>query len=362
MIDRTEKALTAHIPGPAYPTAVSIKDIRQKRVELLRHLRSSRRFYLDPAVAKMAYQIASQTDHTYGPEYLLGLSKRAHIAFDNIFIEWDSVPGENGLYQSDEGAYAFQMWKIGEGIYEGIFWIGSERIAHIPEGEALMYPVGFIYDAEWRPTSHIKSYLNKHDQFVNFTAQKGKKLLGTDYAMGGAMKYAGGDRDGDMMLELVSGPFYWRCNTPTSMGLADDLEMQERLLPILDDFDGHFRVYLAAMGMINSLQMEVMPSGVRQVAGKSKRMIAGQMKPFMEYGICRFAVPGTKIIRQLKKIGSDTRKKKRHSVRGHYRMILKEGQKITVWVKPHERGDATLGYKLNDYEVELETNRVSSKG
>ncbi len=358
MIDRVEKSLSAHISGPAFPTAVPIKQIRNKRTEILRNLRSSRCFYLDAAVAKMAYQIASQTDHTYGPEYLLGLSKRAHLSFDNMFIEWDSVPGENGLYQSDEGAYAFQMWKIADGIYEGIFWIGTDEIQQIPDGEALMYPVGFIYDAEWRPLNHIKSFLNKHDQYVNFTVQKGKKLLGTDYALGAIMKHAGGDRDGDMMMEMVSGPFYWRCNTPTSMALADDSEMQQKLLPLLDQFDGHFRVYLAAMGLINSLQMEILPSGVRQVSGKSKRMVGGQVKPFMEYGVCRFAVPGTKIIRQLQKIGRDTRKKKRHSVRGHYRLIVKEGKKTSVWVKPHERGDASLGYKLNDYEVELDTNRV----
>lgn len=46
----------------------------------------------------------------------------------------------------------------------------------------------------------------------------------------------------------------------------------------------------------------------------------------------------------------EARKRKRHQVRGHWRTHGRfEGK--AKWVESYERGDASLGWVLHDYEV-----------
>jgi hypothetical protein len=188
LIDEAEKSLSVNIPFPAFPTVVPIKEIRKSRYGLLRHLRNSRRIVLSDEIAELAYKISMCEDGD--SQIALGLARRAHVPYDNLFIEWNAEKGLNSLNHITGGMKrnGFQLWKVAEDIFEGIYWIDGGSMPNVKAGEAFMYPVGFIYDAAWRTIElelnednfheHgnncpiLDKYLTRHDKCLNYDLKR----------------------------------------------------------------------------------------------------------------------------------------------------------------------------------------------
>ena len=81
-----------------------------------------------------------------------------------------------------------------------------------------------------------------------------------------------------------------------------------------------------------------------------QRVLNGKLRPYMSDSVVSIAIPG-----KLSPIGALKRahraeqaRKRAHEVRGHFRHY-RDGR--VVWIRSHQRGDASLGFVRQRYEV-----------
>lgn len=90
---------------------------------------------------------------------------------------------------------------------------------------------------------------------------------------------------------------------------------------------------------------------------RSKGFFAkGKSRKFLDYTTLSIKIPKHKKLKVLAKAIVELSRKRRHEVRGHFRLMMVEGVKTRVWIKPHERGDATLGWVTHKYSIEKNVN------
>jgi hypothetical protein len=93
------------------------------------------------------------------------------------------------------------------------------------------------------------------------------------------------------------------------------------------------------------------PVSYRAVTPTKGHMVAGSYKKFSAHTMITLQVPHKITLQQLAKQVARAARRRAHQVRGHFRKDYRHpGEK--VWVKEHQRGDASLGFVLHDYNVE----------
>jgi len=107
---------------------------------------------------------------------------------------------------------------------------------------------------------------------------------------------------------------------------------------------GELRRIWALLSTINELPVRIEP--VKQHRGFVAR---GQYRKFLDHSIVRIIIPGRRTPQQVARAAITLSRRRAHMVRGHWRKSEKEGR---IWIREHQRGDATLGWVTHDYVVE----------
>lgn len=97
------------------------------------------------------------------------------------------------------------------------------------------------------------------------------------------------------------------------------------------------------------------PVTVEQVRPSKGFIARGQYRKFLEHNVIRLKVPGRITLQTLAGRVMRASRRRAHQVRGHWREnYRKPGEKL--WIKEHQRGDASLGFVTHDYSVERGNN------
>lgn len=147
-----------------------------------------------------------------------------------------------------------------------------------------------------------------------------------------------------------------------------DPGMIRRGLEIMREFIGELRHVFAFLSSINDL-----PAISAEVKPSKGYFARGSYKKFVDHTTITLKVPGKASIRSLAE-RTLASAKRRHTVRGHWRLYLRgddaalclhewnptEDKKLVcphckswkTWITEHERGDASLGHVTHDYKVQ----------
>lgn len=120
----------------------------------------------------------------------------------------------------------------------------------------------------------------------------------------------------------------------------------DRGLNPLKEFASDMRYLWALLATINNL-----PTGmteVRQARGYIDRR--GRRRSFVTHKVITLHVP-EKRYKRLAMRAVAVARRPRHEVRGHYRTNWRDPLGAKIWIKEHERGDASLGFVRHDYQV-----------
>jgi hypothetical protein len=129
---------------------------------------------------------------------------------------------------------------------------------------------------------------------------------------------------------------------------------------LVDQF-GELALICTALALMNEVPCTYVPY---RPAGTMR--VGGRLRPYMSNSIVRIEVPATRrrvrdIERDLKRIGREKIRRKRHEVRGHFRHVIKlpraqperwervahplTGRMVwRTWIEHFERGDGELGF------------------
>jgi hypothetical protein len=123
------------------------------------------------------------------------------------------------------------------------------------------------------------------------------------------------------------------------------------------------RVLWGLLATINDL-----PTVVEMISPTTGYMVRGKYRSYMEHSVIHLTVPQTEFRRLMHKLAAQLRRRA-HQVRGHWRndhrsplhigclhdyngeMICRLCGGHKIWVKEHQRGDASIGFVTHDYEV-----------
>jgi hypothetical protein len=122
----------------------------------------------------------------------------------------------------------------------------------------------------------------------------------------------------------------------------------DQLVGLIKEFIGELRFVWALLAAINDV-----PIGLKHVEQSKGYVARGRYRKFLDHTVISILIPKgrdpTKVARAVVSIS----RRRAHLVRGHWRRDWHhEGNRI--WIKEHERGDASLGHVLHDYRVKHE--------
>jgi hypothetical protein len=108
---------------------------------------------------------------------------------------------------------------------------------------------------------------------------------------------------------------------------------------------GEMRHVWGLLASINDIPVSL------QHAQPSKGFVArGQYRKFLSHTIINLVLPKGRDPVRLARTIVEMARRRAHQVRGHWRRDWRhEGERI--WIKEHQRGDASLGFVLHDYNV-----------
>jgi hypothetical protein len=112
----------------------------------------------------------------------------------------------------------------------------------------------------------------------------------------------------------------------------------------LEELGGDLRYLWALLATINDL-----PVTTSEVAASKGFFAKGKYRKFLDHRTIRLTVP-TKQYRRIAARAVVAVRKRAHQVRGHWRKDWRHpGQQL--WIREHQRGDASLGFVVHSYEV-----------
>lgn len=115
--------------------------------------------------------------------------------------------------------------------------------------------------------------------------------------------------------------------------------------------NGTFRWLITILGMMNTYQTVASSYQLPSSASLGPRPLNLRKVPFLEFRRLSVKLPVAKPIAELiKPMRLSQIRKRAHQVRGHYRLYRKLNKR--VWVKQHQRGDASLGFVHKEYLIE----------
>jgi hypothetical protein len=93
------------------------------------------------------------------------------------------------------------------------------------------------------------------------------------------------------------------------------------------------------------------PIGVKHVTATKGFVAQGRYRKFLDHSVVTIVIPKGRDPQKVAAAVIKAMKRRAHQVRGHWRRDWRhEGNRI--WIKEHQRGDATLGFVTHDYRVE----------
>jgi hypothetical protein len=148
-------------------------------------------------------------------------------------------------------------------------------------------------------------------------------------------------------------------------GLKDGLERIRRGMEAFTlEQKGDLRFVVAALALLNHVPVTYKP-----YKPKGRMLASGTTRPFMESRVVHIDVPSSR--RRIKVIDQHLRnslvlqRRKRHNVRGHWRVSNRSHgdrwqpftdpftlqRRWRIWIADHQRGDASLGWVDHRYEI-----------
>lgn len=117
---------------------------------------------------------------------------------------------------------------------------------------------------------------------------------------------------------------------------------------ILGELASDLRYLWSLLATINDL-----PTSMREVKSDRGYVSRGSYKKFVSHTVISLTIPA-KRYRQVANRAIAIARRRAHQVRGHWRRDrFHPGERI--WIREHQRGDASLGFVLHDYSVHHDT-------
>lgn len=149
---------------------------------------------------------------------------------------------------------------------------------------------------------------------------------------------------------LITEPFFW--NTWLGMEHALDKEVVSHgLANSIVDMRGDLKLWVTVLAMMNIVPIKYTHKPVKPTSDNYQ----GKQKPYLDYQVVEIEAGRQKVINVVNHAFRAIRekaKKRAHEVRGHWRVYHKGTPKeFKVWVTEHQRGDASLGFVRQTWEV-----------
>ena len=96
-----------------------------------------------------------------------------------------------------------------------------------------------------------------------------------------------------------------------------------------------------------------LPTEIKEVKPDRGYVARGKYRKFSEHTVITLTVPTTRY-RQVAMRAVAIARRRAHQVRGHFRKDRWHPGEM-IWVREHQRGDASLGFVLHDFIVEHDT-------
>lgn len=403
-----DKVLAALARGKADLPGATPGERRAIHNALNTAVRGSTRFFLDEEASSFVSQLGA-----LHPELLYAQLSRARSPFDRVFIDY-SVPAFVTAATGPDGLRPGAPDRSGVVIERLTPTRFRMTPITVWEDRANLLAVGILYDIqEPLPPSPDAEFIEKAVLFqlrkvgVSIRADK---LLGRRIEVGDERVNADLDLGSEYVDEkmvkqvLESGPLgtiernienaeatdfrrkqveklqaharydltpatslYWRrfCERDHERGFG---VIAEAVL----EFCGVWKLVLSAMSMLNEHDLYV--SGQYRHGNKS-RIIAGKVVPFVEYRTISLKLPRPWALNHAIKLIGESIPRRRHEVMGHWAHRRGKGQEegcthVFVnmtenrqvcalceydrwWINEHERGDASIGVIVKNYDVEV---------
>ena len=119
------------------------------------------------------------------------------------------------------------------------------------------------------------------------------------------------------------------------------------------EFSGELRFVWALLASINDISI-----GVKNVTPAKGFIARGKYRKFVEHTVISVLIPKGRDPQKVARQVVELSRHRAHIVRGHWRRDWRH-ESNRIWIKEHQRGDASLGFVLHDYKVEHLTGEAS---
>ena len=124
---------------------------------------------------------------------------------------------------------------------------------------------------------------------------------------------------------------------------------REVLRTMMGAVGGILRRAMLLLSVINDV-----PIGAKHVTQTRGFVAQGRYRRFLDHTIVTINLPKGRDPHKVARSIIAVARRRAHEVRGHWRRDWRhEGQRI--WIREHQRGDASLGFVTHDYKVEHDT-------
>lgn len=305
--------------------------------EIERNLYSSKIYRFDKESSRVAAAISHITI-----DQCLKLIPLAMLPYDNVWVEIDREAyfGElfknTGQYTDPGTNMAFFYQRLSETVWS--VRVVDSSIENDKESVAL-WPIEFLFDVEGRgdwPEGRL--------YFKEFS----------DLAWG-YMKDPNSNVEGyDQLLSHVN--VAWGVDPQTrKVGFNDIGESRNVAHNIVREVAGTVRRAMILLLMLNAPPVEHV-----EIKRSGMRVVNQKPRPVLSYRDLRITIPKRRYDYAdgiLKGLLKQVRHLRRHIVKGHWR---RWGDRL-VWVRAHERGDASLGYASNRANVVYRPTKVTDE-
>jgi len=326
-------------------------------------IRQANRFVLTNDTLEEVYHLSHQVDKLYDRSAL------ARIPFDTVFIEYDGhhkvrVGREHGtvIKDMDYDDYTDIPRKSGF-LLKQLYpdrpdaWVAFT--VHSDQVVGGLTPLGFLFDAQstevmqerlgWKNIT--QTYLKKLPAFMNEDAHDALQEYSWGVFGPKETKPPGWDAL-TKMSAYIEEPL-WALHFE-KYSSRTEIESQAKVLAdVMREHAGDLRFLVSLLAVMNEVPIILNP-----VESRGSFMAGGKMQPFFSHRTVGIDLPAryrkqrrTKIAKLI--AAAVKSRKRRHQVRGHMRRYYDKNKtlKKEVWINSHARGDATLGWVHQDWEV-----------
>jgi hypothetical protein len=348
-----------------FPKLSKHKNIFDKSCFIARDLiRKAKRFSLDDDFVKLAVYRATKAPHKVLPH-----TNYAALPFPVVFIEHDWFTRVDAQWQ--QGAMSTKPEKepaprrIGYLMHRSndedpTRWIAHKFIETMPfDDDDVRFPVSpfscaYGFDAKGAPPVSAADDGTQWQDWIGKMPRKLTQLMwGYDQEKFIESGMEADVKALDLMKRMACPTIDPIITEPILRNAKEDVheKMLERWAADLVESMGDMRFLTTALAMIN-----VVPVSYKHVPATGTYQKRLKNYPYLDHSTITIEAGRRKVItvvdQAFKK--AERARHRAHNVRGFYRTYHKNTpDEIKVWVKEHVRGDATLGWVRQEYEVTL---------